>query len=598
MAPSRWVFIATVLILAAFVFTSCGSDSGGPSLTGTGPPPPPGSSDAEFDLLMTGSIFLDMIGVDGEQFICGEKGLVLHDDGTGWEMQKTPEEFSSLLSIWGPSADNVWAVGEDGTMLHFDGSAWTDVAPGGFTTQLNGVWGASASEAWAVGRGGTILRFTAGWRLDGESTLQSRPTSTPFMVPRPTTSSRAPKRERCSPGTAPTWTVEKARPNGLASNSPLRDMWVAPTGEMYFVTDTVDILSRSATGTWSAVDTRQLNPLYCVWGTSADNVYAAGFNGRIIRYNGSSWSVQTSDVFGSSLQSVWGTGADDIYAVGREGTITQFDGTSWNLTVQGRGSRLKTMWGTSANHLHIVGQDGVAFQYDGMAFEIGSVPNTDYHDSFGFAADNIYAVGATGIIHYNGTNWSSEYSSGPLYGIWGSGPDYIVAVGINGAYIRYNGTSWTSLAVNGTEFQYGIWGADQDNLFITMAGGKVAKADAVTVRTTWDENATGTTADLLAAWGTSASNVFIVGKSGTILHFDGSSFSTMPSGVTSQLNAVWGSGGNDVWAAGSGGTVLHYDGNSWGQADIGASLTVHDVFGFSATDVFISMDRGTILELR
>ena len=72
-------------------------------------------------------------------------------------------------------------------------------------------------------------------------------------------------------------------------------------------------------------------------------------------------------------------------------------------------------------------------------------------------------------------------------------------------------------------------------------------------------------------WGSSGSNVFAVGTGGTILHYDGSSWSAMSSGTTRSLYGVWGSSGNDVFAVGNGGTILHYDGSSWSAMSSGTT---------------------------
>ena len=72
-------------------------------------------------------------------------------------------------------------------------------------------------------------------------------------------------------------------------------------------------------------------------------------------------------------------------------------------------------------------------------------------------------------------------------------------------------------------------------------------------------------------WGSSGSNVFAVGDSGTILHYDGSSWSAMSSGTTNYLYGVWGSSGSDVFAVGDAGTILHYDGSSWSAMSSGTT---------------------------
>ena len=64
--------------------------------------------------------------------------------------------------------------------------------------------------------------------------------------------------------------------------------------------------------------------------------------------------------------------------------------------------------------------------------------------------------------------------------------------------------------------------------------------------------------NLTAVWGSSGSDVFAVGDLGTILHYDGSSWSAMSSGTTNDLWGVWGSSGSNVFAVGDFGTILHY----------------------------------------
>ena len=73
-----------------------------------------------------------------------------------------------------------------------------------------------------------------------------------------------------------------------------------------------------------------------------------------------------------------------------------------------------------------------------------------------------------------------------------------------------------------------------------------------------------TTSSISGVWGSSGTDVFAVGHGGTILHYDGTGWSSMSSGTSSTLKDVWGSSASDVFAVGAGrGTILHYDGSSW-----------------------------------
>jgi hypothetical protein len=97
-----------------------------------------------------------------------------------------------------------------------------------------------------------------------------------------------------------------------------------------------------------------------------------------------------------------------------------------------------------------------------------------------------------------------------------------------------------------------------------------------------------------------ATDVFAVGSAGVILHYDGSTWSSMASPTTDTLAAVWGSSGSDVFAVGgsadfpsgtSDAVVVHYDGSSWTAMPIvpnawpGTSMFLNSVWGASSSSV-------------
>ncbi len=82
---------------------------------------------------------------------------------------------------------------------------------------------------------------------------------------------------------------------------------------------------------------------------------------------------------------------------------------------------------------------------------------------------------------------------------------------------------------------------------------------------------------------------WMVGESGTVLFYDGRSFSLQKTGSDRDLTAVWASASDDVWAVGYN-LILHYDGVAWqsvkvaGRDNLG-SLTA--VWGFGKNNVFL-----------
>ena len=92
---------------------------------------------------------------------------------------------------------------------------------------------------------------------------------------------------------------------------------------------------------------------------------------------------------------------------------------------------------------------------------------------------------------------------------------------------------------------------------------------------------------LAYVWGSSSSDVFAVGDGGTIIHYNGKSWSKMSSGTTNDLIGVWGSSSSDVFAVGDQGTILHYNGQTWSQMVSGTTVDIGCVWGTSPSDVFV-----------
>jgi hypothetical protein len=117
-----------------------------------------------------------------------------------------------------------------------------------------------------------------------------------------------------------------------------------------------------------------------------------------------------------------------------------------------------------------------------------------------------------------------------LWGVWGSSPSDIFAVGVAGTLLHYDGTRWDRINKDIGRALTNVWGTRRKNLH--------------------------------DVWG-SDNNLFVIGVTGTILHYDGANWRAMNSDANSDLWGVWGSSASDVYAVGGAGTILHYDGMNW-----------------------------------
>ena len=196
--------------------------------------------------------------------------------------------------------------------------------------------------------------------------------------------------------------------------------------------------------------------LLSIAGTSPTDVYAVGADpgdGRgpfIIHYDGSGWRRLDSGASGG----LWWISVTPIdgsfYMAGDGGLILQYtlsNGMFMKHTTPNT-SQLFGIWGASATNLWAVGGDdqrhGVVWHYTGGMWTVedvsallpGDEPSTLYK-VWGTAADDVYAVGQTGLVlHFDGMHWS-RVDSGiaiDLFTIHGGGP-LIAAVGGSGALI-------------------------------------------------------------------------------------------------------------------------------------------------------------------
>jgi hypothetical protein len=217
---------------------------------------------------------------------------VLHFDGKRWQvmLELQPRAnlfFARLNSVWASAADDVFVVGLFGIIEHYDGQRWSSMATD-LQTMLFFVWGTGPQDVYAVGQSsqnvGTILRF------DGNRWSRMQ---TPADMP------------------------------------PLKGIW--GTSDRLFAVGRHGViveLDRKDAGDgwqWAA---RGGPDLAAVWGSSAENVYAVGQSGTVLRYDGTVWQSEFSGATGN-LEAVWGTGAADIYVVGQRDS-RHFDGQTWS----------------------------------------------------------------------------------------------------------------------------------------------------------------------------------------------------------------------------------------------------------------------------
>lgn len=98
--------------------------------------------------------------------------------------------------------------------------------------------------------------------------------------------------------------------------------------------------------------------------------------------------------------------------------------------------------------------------------------------------------------------------------------------------------------------------------------------------------------NMFDVWGADKTAIWAVGSDGTILFYNGESWTQQETPTDTQLTAIWGATATNVWACGYGGVVLHFDGTQWRDVSPPTELFLEDVdAGVPTGDAEIAVRR-------
>jgi hypothetical protein len=267
------------------------------------------------------------------------------------------------------------------------------------------------------------------------------------------------------------------------------------------------------------------------------------------------------------LTALWVVADDDVYAAGADGTVLHYDGTTWNQLPQpNTANNIVGIWANPAGDVVAIALDGLAFRLAGAAWTtITPMPQVRLNGLWGSRIEFLIAVGSLDsasqgtIQRYDGSAWSPMMSNTgvQLFATWGSNETNVVAVGASGTIHRYDGSMWS--AVPGAPGIGANLRAEWTSDATIFAAGFVGLAGTV-----WQQQGSTFVAESLpnaqpleSVWGGADNDVYAVAQGGAIFHYDGATWSAMASPTQSSLLAVRGTA-TSVFAVGDAGTILRY----------------------------------------
>lgn len=295
------------------------------------------------------------------------------------------------------------------------------------------------------------------------------------------------------------------------------------------------------------------------------------------------WTAWTSGT-PQHLKAMAGAGADQAFAVGDGGTILRFDGDAWTA-MSGAETHLRAVWTRpDGSQAFAVGDNGRCYRYDGntegLWTEMATPTDQRFTGITDVGGDLLFAVGVLGdIIKLDINNidggWAladvPDLENPSFYAVWGCGDcSAAYAVGLSGTILRYDGAQWLEMVGPTTNNLLAVWGADENNVFAVGFNGTIIHYDGGG----WSEMNSGVTSQMAGVWGRTAEDVWAVGENGTILYYDGNGWSQQESGSNEYLRGAYGTP-DGVFAVGNNGTILYQGANGPPSAAITGTITAN-----------------------
>jgi fibronectin type 3 domain-containing protein len=505
-----------------------------------GQPPPTGSCRSGWCWVYPrpeGNTFASIWGAsDSDVWAIGANGTLARYLAGTWIDYSDPSQHwqTTRPELWGTGATDVWAsVGFDG-VRRWNGSSWSTVAAG--VAYAGAIGGTGASDVWVHdqnrqnarhwnGTSWTTRPMPAGW------------TAKAFGGSTPGAALLVSDNGELARWNGSAWTIVSSSRRNTARAVVLDDTHVVAVGSGFvdFWDGTTWVRRPPVAGrAWSEIAARSVDDLWvAAWPHPLIRTPP-------YHWDGSAWTAIDDPDEPLATAPRWASPGGALWTVGSGGVVKVWNGSTWSPRSSGRNTVFATwgtsdadIWIVLRDELvadahHTLHWNGVAWQEVAFPFQTTFPSSGGYaiHDIWGSAADD-YWIGAglspgnqRYLIQWNGTAWSrtGPFGVDPAGGavgftdLWGTARDNVYAVAA-GALYHFDGVAWTqdTRVPGGSR----VFGSDSSDVYV------INRADLWR----WDGTAWSrhvAPRPLGQGWANSPSDVWLAGDGN--LHFDGTTF--------------------------------------------------------------------------
>jgi hypothetical protein len=281
------------------------------------------------------------------------------------------------------------------------------------------------------------------------------------------------------------------------------------------------------------------------------------------------WQVVHRDLPGALL-SVWGSSPGDVWSVGGDAgdgkgpMVVHYDGQRWERLDTGTSGDLWWVFGFANGPVFLGGANGRILRYADGKFSTMATPGTNtVYGIWGSAPDDLWAVGGAGATptgdfawRFDGSHWSlaaglpeALQTGATLFKVWGRTRSDVWIVGSEGVLVHHDGTKFEQVSTGNTRTLFTVHG-DAEHVF--AVGGSVDGVLLEQAGSTWKDITPRGAVQLAGVCTGTGGSTFAVGLAGSVYGDEGAGFAHIETGLelNEDFHGVWVDDEGGVWAVG------------------------------------------------
>ncbi|MEL6206029.1 MAG: glycosyl hydrolase [Pseudomonadota bacterium] len=389
-----------------------------------------------------------------------------------------------------------------------------------------------------------------------------------------------------------------------------------------------------AGATWERMPVPTTLPVHALWGTSRESLWAVGWMGLILRFDGQDWHhVQggaTTDEGryasvpeNAPLFGIDGTADGTAFAVGDHGTILHFNGTAWIAETSGTRLHLRTVRCLSDGRVLAAGADGTLLMraVEGGWHTLPCPLATTFVAALELDGGDILLAGGRYLVKDNGFRGDlvllDQEGAHPVFTDvrlrrfrdLAETPAGVLCVGDSGQMHLLRNQRLDRLDTGTTHDLHGLvrlphGGALAVGDFGTVLQGGSAALTAFApavhageAPSAWSTMASGTDRQLWGLWTDPQSGIaHACGEEGTVLVLDRGKWEALPPPGDLGLHALARATDGRLLAAGQLGEIHRFDGTRWEKDfDLLMDITILSLWSDGQGSLLAAGDEGLVL---